>query len=134
LDPKPGFERSPYELGLGWLVNLDAVDFVGRDALAAQKKDGHRYTLRSFEIDENSPPNDGAELYAGVDDATLVGSVNCSGWCWGMNKTIGNASILSEHAALEHAWIELGGKRLQVLLSSGPLITLERRNRVPASL
>jgi hypothetical protein len=51
-----------------------------------------------------------------------------------MNKTIGNASILSEHAALEHAWIKPGGKRLQVLLSRGPLITLERRNKVPASL
>jgi len=134
LDPKPGFERSPYELGLGWLVNLNSADFVGRDALAEQEKNGHRYTLRSFEIDENSPPDDGAELYAGIDDDTLVGSVNCSGWSWGMNRTIGNASIESEHAALEHAWIELGGKRLKVLLSSGPLITLERRNKVPASL
>jgi len=134
LDPKPGFERSPYELGLGWLVNLDAADFVGRDALAEQKKNGHRFTLRSFEIDDNSPPDDGQELYAGVDNDTLVGGVNCSGWSWGMNKTIGNASIESEHAALEHAWIELGGQRLQVLLSRGPLITLKRRNKVPAPL
>ena len=134
LDPKPGFERSPYELGLGWLVNLDAADFVGRDALAKQKENGHRFTLRSFEIDDNNPPGDGAKLYAGVNDDTLVGSVNCSGWSWGMNKTIGNASIKSEHAALEHAWIEPGGQRLQVRLSRGPLITLERRNKVPASL
>ncbi len=134
LDPKPGFERSPYELGLGWLVNLDATDFVGRDTLAEQKKNGHRFTLRSFEIDNNNPPDDGAKLYAGVNDDTLVGSVNCSGWSWGMNRTIGNASIESEHAALGHAWIELGGKRLQVLLSRGPLITLERRIEVPASL
>ena len=63
-----------YELGLGWLVNLDAVDFVGRDALAKQKKNGHRFALRSFEISENSPPDDGEKLYAGVDDDTLVGS------------------------------------------------------------
>jgi len=134
LDPRPGFERSPYELGLGWLVKLDAADFVGQDALAEQKKSGHRFTLRSFEIDNNSPPDDGAKLYAGVDDDTLVGSVNCSGWSWGMNRTIGNASIFSEHAALGHAWIELGGKRLQVMLCRGPLIALERRNKVPASL
>ncbi len=134
LDPKPGFERSPYELGLGWLVNLDAADFVGRDALAEQKKNSHRYTLRSFEIDDNSPPDDGAKLYAGVDNDTLVGSVNCSGWSWGMNKTIGNASILSEHAEIGHAWISSGGKRLQVQLKRGPLITLERRNKVPAPL
>ena len=105
-----------------------------RDALAKQKENGHRFTLRSFEIDDNNPPGDGAELYAGVNDDTLVGSVNCSGWSWGMNKTIGNASIKSEHAALEHAWIEPGGQRLQVRLSHGPLITLKRRNKVPASL
>ena len=134
LDPKPGFERSPYELGLGWLVNLDAADFVGRDALAEQKKNGHRYTLRSFEIDDNSPPDDGEELYAGVDDDTLVGSINCSGWSWGMNRTIGNASIESEHAALEHAWLRSGDTRLKLLLSRGPLVTLERRNRVPATV
>ena len=83
---------------------------------------------------EDGSLKDDAILYKFTDDDTLVGSVNCSGWSWGMNRTIGNASIKSEHAALEHAWIELGGKRLQVLLSRGPLITLERRNRVPASL
>ena len=132
LEPQPGFERSPFELGLGWLVNLDAADFVGRDALLEQKRNGYRYTLRSFAIDENSQPDDGAELYAGVDDDTLVGSVNCSSWSWGMNKMIGNASIKSEHAALEHAWISLGGKRLPAQLSRGPLLALERRNKVPA--
>ena len=135
LEPRPGFERSPYELGLGWLVNLDAADFVGRDALIKQKKSGHQYTLRCFEIDGVSQPDDGAELFASLDghDAS-VGIVSCSSWSWGMNKMIGNASILSEHAALGHAWIELGGKRLHVLLSREPLITLQRRNKVPASL
>ena len=132
LEPQPGFERSPYELGLGWLVNLDAADFVGRDALLEQKKNGYRHTLRSFEIDENIQPDDGAELFAGPDDDSSVGSVNCSSWSWGMNKMIGNASINSEHAELEYAWITLAGKRLQVQLSRGPLLTLERRNKVPA--
>jgi aminomethyltransferase len=134
LDPKPGFERSPYELGLGWLINLDAADFVGRDALAEQKKNGHRYSLRSFSMDEDSQPDDGAELYAGPDDETIVGIVNCSGWSWGMNKMIGNASIKSEHAALEHAWLRSGETRLKLLLNRGPLVTLERRNRVPATV
>jgi len=134
MEPQPGFERSPYELGLGWLVNLDAADFVGRDALLQQKKDGYRYTLRSFEIDENSQPDDGAELFAGMDDDNLVGSVNCSSWSWGMNKMIGNASIKSEYATLEHAWISLGNGRLQVQLSRGPLLNLERYKQVPAPL
>ena len=34
IDPQPGYERTPFELGLGWLVKLDGADFVGRAGLA----------------------------------------------------------------------------------------------------
>ena len=133
LDPVPGFERSPYELGLGWLVNLDGAPFVGREALLEQMENGCRYTLRSFEIDTESLPNDGAALLADAgENDTSVGSVNCSSWSWGMNKVIGNASIRSEHADLRNAWVILGGKRAEVKLSRGPPVTLDRRNQVPA--
>jgi aminomethyltransferase len=133
LEPQPGFERSPYELGLGWLVDLDAADFIGRDALLKQKKNGHRYSLRSFEIDKNSQPDDAAEIYAGVDGRDVsIGTVNCLSWSWGLKKTIGNASIKSEHAELEAAWVILNGERCELKLSPGPLINLERRNQVPA--
>jgi glycine cleavage system T protein (aminomethyltransferase) len=135
LEPQPGFERSPYEVGLGWLVNLDAADFIGRDALLSQKNDGHRYTLRSFEIDENIQPDDGTEIYASMDDQDVsIGSVNCSCWSWGLDKMIGNASIKSEHAKVEDAWVLLNGKRCDLKLSRGPHITLKRRNQVPAPL
>ncbi len=135
LEPQPGFERSPYELGLGWLVDLDADEFVGRDALREQKENGYRYTLRCFEIDKNAQPDDGAELYAEVNGHdTPVGIVNCSSWSWGLNKMIGNASIESEHAELDAAWIPINGERLKMNLSRGPLITFERRNQVPAPL
>ncbi len=121
LEPQPGFERSPYELGLGWLVNLDAADFIGRDALVEQNKNGHPYTLRYFAIDENDQPEDGAEIYAEVaGQDTSVGTVNCSSWSWGLNKMIGNASIKSDCAELEEAWIELDGKRCKMTLSGGP--------------
>ena len=133
VEPNPELERSPYEAGLGWLVNLHGAHFVGRDALAQRKKIGHRYTLRSFVIDEDSLPNDGAEIFA-VDSNhdTLVGVVTCSSWSWGMNKTIGNASIKSEHADLESAWVAIDGRRVKLTLSRGPLISLERRKQVPA--
>jgi aminomethyltransferase len=133
LEPQPGFERSPYELGLGWLVNLDSADFVGRDALLKQKKGGYRFTLRCFEIDKNSQPDDGAEIYTSVDGQDVsIGTVNCSSWSWGLEKMIGNASIKSEHAEQEDAWVLLNGERCELKLSQGPLINLERRNQVPA--
>ena len=64
----------------------------------------------------------------------MVGTVNCSSWSWGLNKMIGNASIKSEYAELEDAWIPLNGKHVKMKLSRGPLIALERRNQVPAPL
>jgi aminomethyltransferase len=135
LEPNPGFERSPFDLGLGWLVNLDASDFIGRDALLEQKNGGHPFTLRSFELNLEIAPEDGAVLYAGAgDNNASVGAVNCSGWSWGMKKTIGNASIKSDYADLEEAWLSLNGERVPVRLSRGPLINLERRSQVPASL
>ena len=133
LDPQPGFERSPYELGLGWLVELDGADFVGRDALLAQKNDGHQYVLGTVEIAERIQPEDGAKLYTGnEDDAVSIGLVACSSWSWAMNRTIGNASIRSEYAELENAWIELNGKHVAVKLGRGPFIDLKRRTQVPA--
>ncbi len=133
LDPQPGFERTPYELGLGWLVNLEAGDFVGRDALLEHKELGQRYFLRSFTLDRNLRPDDGTEIYAGPDDGDpAVGMVNCSSWSWGLEKIIGNASIESGYRDSEYGWISIDGKRLKAKLARGPLIALERRNQVPA--
>ena len=135
LEPQPGFERSPYELGLGWLVNLDAADFVGRDALLEQKKNGYSYTLRSFSIDEKNQPDDGTEIFSISNDKNIsIGIVNCSSWSWGLNKMIGNASIRAEHVDLTDAWISINGKRIDMKLSSGPPVSLERRNQIPAPI
>lgn len=128
-----GFDRTPYEAGLGWLVKLDGGDFVGRDALLKYKAEGHRYTLRTFSIDDTRGLEDGAELHANVDgEDLLVGTVNCSAWSWGLEKTIGNASMLSAHANLSEVWLERDGDRLKVSLSKGAHLNLARRNECPA--
>ena len=135
LEPNPDFERTPYELGLGWLVNLEAAPFVGRDALAAQKKNGHPFTLRSFVMDADCLPNDGSGLFVETDgQETSIGMVTCSSWSWGMNKTIGNASIQSEHAGIKEAWVSIAGDRVKLALTRGPLASFGRRNLVPAPI
>ncbi len=135
VEPQPGFERSPYELGLGWLVNLGAADFVGREALMEQKSSGHRFTLRSIVMDENRSPDDGASIFSGAEDgASAIGIVNCSSWSWGLEKMIGNASINTEHANLEDVWIQVDGSRRKTQLRRGPLVSLNRRSQVPAPI
>jgi len=134
-DPNPDLARSPFELGIGWLVKLDDREFVGRDALLAQRENGHRFCLRSFKIDDPRKPKDGAELYAtiGGEDVT-IGLIPCSSWSWGLERMIGNASVESRYAKLEQGWIVVGNERLCVELSRGPLVDLDRRKQVPAPI
>lgn len=83
-DPDPDFVRSPFEVGLGWLVNLKGKDFVGRDALIDQNAGGQRFVLRQFEISQRCDVEDGLAVYAMVNGGQQeVGSVNCSAWSWG---------------------------------------------------
>ena len=42
---------TPLEAGLGWVVKLDAGDFIGRDALVRQKAEGVRRSLIGFRIE-----------------------------------------------------------------------------------
>lgn len=135
LDPDPDFERSPFELGLGWLVNVDATEFVGRDALLLQKENGYRFTLRSFTIDSRCQPEDGTEIFGSTESGKeSIGKIACSHWSWGMNQTIGNASVKSEYAEVGEAWALSGGEFVKIVLSNGPLVSLERRNEYPAPI
>jgi aminomethyltransferase len=44
-------KSSPYELGLGWCVNLDRESFIGQEALKKEKAKGSAYTLVGLDID-----------------------------------------------------------------------------------
>ena len=43
-------KSSPYELGLGWAVNLDSDDFIGRSRLAEEKIHGSRWTFIGLHV------------------------------------------------------------------------------------
>lgn len=66
-------ETTPLEAGLGWVTKLDKGDFVGRDALAAQKAAGIPRRLVAFVMEERCIPRHGQAI---VDaDGTAVGEV-----------------------------------------------------------
>ena len=49
-------ERSPLEAGLGIFVSLEKPDFIGREALLAQKAQGKGSKLAALKMTEKSPP------------------------------------------------------------------------------
>jgi len=53
--------RTPYEAGIGWTVALD-TEFVGRDALAAQEREGVEKRLVGVELLDRGVPRHGYEV------------------------------------------------------------------------
>jgi aminomethyltransferase len=47
----PAQKHSPFEIGLGWTVNLDKGNFVGREALLQEKRNGPKRQLVGLELD-----------------------------------------------------------------------------------
>ena len=97
---------SPYELDLGWTVNLGKERFIGRDALAAEKARGPQWQFVGIELDWNSLER----LYAEVGLATRL-----PGAAWRMSVPIysggeqvgyatsgGWSPLLKKYIALAH--------------------------------
>ncbi len=101
---------TPLEANLGWLVKLEKGDFVGRDALVAQKERGLGRKLSGFVMRDKAFPRHGYPvLYSGAQHG-LVRSGTVS-------PTLGIAigtCYLPPHAAKEGTAIEIEvrGKRV----------------------
>lgn len=130
--PMPELERSPYELGLGWLVKFDDRDFVGRDALM-QMQAAPQFALLSCETRGRRDLPPGTKIYSDGGEGP-IGVVTSSAWSWGLERTIGHVSVERRHAERVEACAHVGEERVSLRLRRGPLLTLERRRQVPAPI
>ncbi|MGN6380162.1 MAG: glycine cleavage system aminomethyltransferase GcvT [Gaiellales bacterium] len=55
-------QRTALEAGLGWVCGLDAKDFVGADALRAQREAGGYDRLVAFRMDDRGIPRQGMRV------------------------------------------------------------------------
>lgn len=82
---------TPLEAGLGWTVKLKAGDFIGRDALVAQKAAGIPRRLVAFVLADRAPARPG---YAVVDAAgQAIGTVTSGTRSPSLGKNIGLAYV-----------------------------------------
>ena len=82
--------RTPFELGLGRLVDLGKGHFTGRRALVEAEKVGPRFRVVALEIDRNKPAND-ALIYAG--GRKEVGYVTSAAWSPTCKRNIALATL-----------------------------------------
>jgi aminomethyltransferase len=89
-------DRTPFELGLDWLVDFGSGHFNGRRALLAEKKNGPRRRLVGLDIEGNKPAHN-ALIYADRAGNKEVGSVTSAMWSPTCKRNIALALIEAPH-------------------------------------
>jgi aminomethyltransferase len=81
---------TPWEAGLSWVVKLDQGDFIGREALVAQKERGAERILTGFEVLDRGIAREGHEIFLGNEK---VGVVTSGTWSPTFEKALGMAFL-----------------------------------------
>ncbi len=76
---RSGRSRSPFELGLDWLVDFKKPNFNGRRALAEEKRRGSTWRLVKLDIEGNKPAHH-SYIYANAKGKKNVGFITSAGW------------------------------------------------------
>ncbi|QQS40444.1 MAG: aminomethyl transferase family protein [Acidobacteriota bacterium] len=103
-------KSTPYELGLGWSVDLDRENFIGRDALKREKANGSRWRFVGLEYDWDAfeaifakfdlPPETPAGAWRtpvpvfGM-DGEQIGQATSGAWSPTLKKNLALASLRS---------------------------------------
>jgi len=135
---RPNRMRTPYELGLAWMVNLDKEFFTGKEALIKLKNKGVEKKLIGLDVQGDKPAL-GSVLYD--NSKKEIGIVTAAMWSPALKSNIAIGYVDKE-------FIKLGTKILaeiyhpeeleyrkiwaQCKVVKKQFITLERRNAVPA--
>jgi len=72
-------DHSPFELGLGWIVNFKKTHFTGRAALEAEKASGNYRRLLKLDIEGNKPAENSI-LYSSKKCNQEIGYVTSAMW------------------------------------------------------
>lgn len=93
---RPGRSRSPFELGLGWLVDFDKPVFNGRRALLRERRQGSRYRFAILDVEGNKPAHN-SFIFNG---RNVIGTVTSAAWCPTAKTNIAFAQLEMPHGAV----------------------------------
>ena len=110
---------SPLEAGLGWSVKLEkGHDFIGREALLAQKQQGLPRKLVGIELRDRGVPRAG---YPILREDAAIGELTSGTVGPTIGKAIGMGYIPPEHAATgTEIAIEIRGKAVPAAIVALP--------------
>mgnify|MGYP001043466819 FL=1 len=89
-------DQTPYELQLGWLVDLEKPHFSGKRALVEEKRRGPKWTLVRLDIEGNWPA-DGSIIYDTESCKRDIGYVTSAMWSPTVKANIALAMIETKY-------------------------------------
>lgn len=104
-------ETTPWEAGLDWTVNMDK-DFVGKQALVEQAKDGAKRRLVGFKLIGKGVPRHGYEI---LDQSSeVIGQVTSGSVSPTLGVPIGLGYVAISQAGLgQHIWVKVRDKMVE---------------------
>jgi aminomethyltransferase len=94
---RTGRSRSPFELGLEWLVDFKKPNFNGRRALAEEKRRGSHWQLVKLDIEGNKPAHHSYIYGAARGRRKQVGFITSACWSPVCKKNIALGTVEAPH-------------------------------------
>jgi aminomethyltransferase len=113
-------ERNPIEAGLGFFVDLNKSNFIGRDRLLQVKQSGPSEKLVAFRMTGKGPPP--RPHYAVFADGSRIGEVTSGTLSPSLNYGIGMAYVSATSATVGRGIeIEIRGTKFPATIEKKPL-------------
>jgi len=135
---RAGHDRSPYELGLDWVVSFDKPHFTGRRALQKELTQPVGRRLVKLSVEGNKPPQD-SFLYDGK-KGRRIGTIKTNIWSPILKSNLTMADIeYANGVAPKEIWAEIYYQKelewratwARCTVSEGPFWTNPRRSQTP---
>jgi aminomethyltransferase len=105
---RTGRTRSPFELGLDWLVDFKKPNFNGRRALAEEKRSGSNWRLVKLDIDGNKAAHHSYIYAKSKNNKSEVGFITSAAWSPVCKQNIALGTVRTPHGKVgDSLWVEV---------------------------
>jgi aminomethyltransferase len=105
---RTGRSRSPFELGLDWLVDFKKPNFNGRRALAEEKRSGSTWRLVKLDIEGNKPAHNSYIFSNPKGKGGEIGFITSATWSPVCKQNIALGTVRVPHGLPDkNVWVEI---------------------------
>ena len=105
---RTGRTRSPFELGLDWLVDFKKPNFNGRRALAEEKRRGSNWRLVKLDIEGNKAAHHSYIYAKSKNNKSEVGFITSAAWSPVCKQNIALGTVRTPHGKVgDNLWVEV---------------------------